>query len=233
MYNQASMSRPNKKTNTKKQRKYRRKPKTRIMRPMMVKTGQGFPERISTSLKYVERNQHSPASPYFTYLFTANSVFDPRTITGGHQPAYFDQYAAIYKRYIVTGCKITVDINNASTSSMVDCVILHSDSSTEFTDPALIYEQNDAYKSIVVPINQVYPARLTYYVDIAKSFGIKKAHYLADDTFQSLVTTEPNRLSFIHCMFASTNGSSNVAINAVYKVTYYVQFFDRKDIGSS
>lgn len=212
-------------------RRYNRN--NRLFRPLIVKTGTGFPDKISTKLRYVERIAHNPATTYFTYMFTANSVYDPRTGTGGHQPAYFDQYAAVYKRYVVTGMKIMVDINNASSSSMVDCTLLHSDSDTEFTDPALIYEQNESHKSIVVPINQVYPARVSYYVDIAKSFGITRAQLTSDDTYQSLVTGNPSRQSYLHCLFSSTNGSSNVVINAVYKLTYYVQFFDRKDVASS
>jgi len=43
-----------------------------------------------------------------TYVFRANSLFDPDYSFTGHQPLYYDQYSAIYKAYKVYGSKITI-----------------------------------------------------------------------------------------------------------------------------
>ena len=40
-----------------------------------------------------------------------NSLFDPDQTGTGHQPYYFDQFAALYNRYTVLGSKLTAEFS--------------------------------------------------------------------------------------------------------------------------
>jgi len=51
-----------------------------------------------------------------SYLFISNSVFDPDGVSTGHQPYYFDRYAAIYNKYVVMNSRIHVSATIESSS---------------------------------------------------------------------------------------------------------------------
>lgn len=72
-----------------------------------------FPNRKRVKLVYKDIRQWvalQPQAPYstpFALQIRANCVYDPQYATGGHQPMYFDQWSTWYKRFCVTGSKIT------------------------------------------------------------------------------------------------------------------------------
>lgn len=69
-----------------------------------------FPPILKTRLRYVSQNLTlnpllgSPA----TYIFRANSIHDPNSTGGGHQPRGFDELSVFYYHYVVLGSKCTV-----------------------------------------------------------------------------------------------------------------------------
>lgn len=51
---------------------------------------------------------------YSAVTYSLNGCFDPYTGVGGHQPRGFDEYSAMYKRYLVHGCKYVISFSTAS-----------------------------------------------------------------------------------------------------------------------
>lgn len=49
------------------------------------------------------------ALEHASYVYLANGMYDPDYTGTGHQPKYFDQWGALYKRYLVFGSKIYVE----------------------------------------------------------------------------------------------------------------------------
>lgn len=67
-----------------------------------------FPSRKQVVLRYVEDFTLNPGSASVaTYIFRANSLFDPNYTSTGHQPMFFDTYASIYAGYKVRHSTIT------------------------------------------------------------------------------------------------------------------------------
>lgn len=67
-----------------------------------------FPKNIITKLRYCSYGLFANTTSAAGYNFRANSVFDPDQTSAGHQPMYFDNYAAIWNRYRVLGSEIKV-----------------------------------------------------------------------------------------------------------------------------
>ena len=67
----------------------------------------GFPQSMSTTLRYVERVEFNLTDQnIIAWTFRGNGIFDPLYNAGGHQPRGFDQYMALYKTFTVTGCNV-------------------------------------------------------------------------------------------------------------------------------
>lgn len=86
----------------------------------LTKSIGGFPDTLVTKLRYstvitLDPNVGIPA----TKAFFANSVFDPQNSVLGHQPYMHDVYSQVYKRYVVTGSKITVQPLPTATTNIV------------------------------------------------------------------------------------------------------------------
>jgi len=70
----------------------------------------GFPQSMSTTLRYVERVEFDLSGENIVaWTFRGNGAFDPLYNAGGHQPRGFDQYMALYKTFTVTSAKCKAD----------------------------------------------------------------------------------------------------------------------------
>lgn len=61
--------------------------------------------KFRTRLTYCDTKTLVPAAGQARYVWRLNSLFDPDFTGGGHQPGYHDEWALLYKKYRVTGCK--------------------------------------------------------------------------------------------------------------------------------
>jgi len=68
----------------------------------------GFPQQISTKLRYATRVQFTPGtSSTQQFQLRANGMFDPQTALGGHQPRGFDEFMEAYDMFTVKGSRIS------------------------------------------------------------------------------------------------------------------------------
>jgi hypothetical protein len=79
----------------------------------------GFPRTTMVKLKYVEGFQLDPGTVGLasTYVYRANSIYDPNSTGTGHQPMNRDMWATLYKKYTVVGSKITLRCFSSNTSN--------------------------------------------------------------------------------------------------------------------
>lgn len=194
--------------------------------------GHGFSDSVFVKLDYVDRKSLTPASPVESYAFAGNSLYDPDVSGAGHQPLYFDQYALIYQKYRVLGCKISLDIINVSGNSALYYVVEPNTTQSTLTSLSEILEQSRATAPKFVPIAQRIASKHQRYISTRKVCGLTKSQ-LFDDTFGALTTANPNNLWYWNLFFQSADNASNVACDFIVKLTYYVQFFDKINTAQS
>jgi len=94
----------------------------------------GFPTTIRTTLKYCDViTLTSTAGAVSQYAFRLNSAYDPDYTGGGHQPYFYDQFAAIYRKYTVMG----------STFKASFCPIVSATTTVQPSGPLLIGISSD------------------------------------------------------------------------------------------
>lgn len=76
----------------------------------VIHRGIGFPDKFTTNLVYTDSFVLDPSASTIcpSKRFRWANLYDPDYETGGGQPTYYDQLAAMYGRYIVNGAKMTV-----------------------------------------------------------------------------------------------------------------------------
>lgn len=189
--------------------------------------GSGFSDSVSARLTYVEQINLNPGSVYTQYVFRGNSLFDPNYTGGGHQPLYFDQYAAIYGKYRVMGCSIRIDSVSCAGTSAAYFVCFPSTETSAFTSISQVLEQGRAKAPRILPIAQRGPTGyLKSYCSTRKVLGLTKTQVMDDDNAASVGAT-PIQVWYWNLLWESTDAVTNIQINGVVKLTYYVQFFDR------
>lgn len=215
-------------------RKNRNKPKRAYAKATITRMrGNGIPDSVYVKLNYCEQVDISAiAVSYMPYVFRGNSLFDPNQTGTGHQPLYFDQYAAMYYKYRVLGSAVRIDvINNSPTSALFYVCEPNTEIST-LTDLSTLYEQSRAGAPKLVPIAARISSRMKKYCSTRKACGLTKSQ-LFDDTFAAEVTANPSNVWYWNLLFGSIDESTVPVGYFMIKITYYVQFFDRKLVAQS
>lgn len=190
--------------------------------------GTGFSDMTSARLTYVDTLVLAPTATHTSYSFRGNSLYDPDYTGTGHQPLYFDQYSEIYNKYRVMGCSIRIDTNNASTASALYFIAYPSTDLGTLTTISQALEQNRAKAPKIIPLGQTYSStRIKAYASSRKVLGLTKTQVMDEDN-ASTVGANPLQVWYWNLFWESTDGNADVITHAIVKLTYYVQFFDRK-----
>lgn len=165
--------------------------------------------------------------------YRLNSCFDPRYAIGGAQPMGFDQWAAMYKRYTVVSCSITVKCNPLTASyyggnfgvnvvpedsGSIPVVTSEADAITSPWSKWNTYTQSAAAGKIV------------FKWDAAKYFGVDDI--MDGDDFGSVVTNNPLRQAVAVVWISADVNTQPTSMMNVY-MEYDVIFHEPKEIGGS
>ena len=190
--------------------------------------GAGFSDTLFVKLNYVESLNLSNGTPRIQYAFRGNSLFDPDYTAAGHQPMYFDQYAAIYNSYRVVGSAIKVNCINAQGLSACYFIMFPNTEVATLTSIPLALEQARAATANILPIAGGGPAaRFKQYCSTRKACGLMKGESY-DDSLAATTGNNPTQIWYWNLFWETSDSASNVTINGIVKLTYYVQFFDKK-----
>jgi len=140
-----------------------------------------FPYYRVVKHKYVEQFSLPAAAGaglVRSYVFHANSTWDPNYTGTGHQPLYRDEMAAMYKYYIVVASSIKVTFAQTDTTQQVYGIICTQDTSL-FNDPTLLSEQY-GYRKNALNSNMNYPLVLRATFDARKKNNTDLKSLMAD-----------------------------------------------------
>lgn len=187
----------------------------------------GFPTKIITILRYV--NTHimtSTSGGIATLVYRMNGPFDPDATGVGHQPMYWDRYAAIYQSYRVLGSRLTAIMSPQTTvySASASQPVIHfgingSTSSTSLgTSGRNRMEQNDAISTMTN--QQSTPIKLSF----AYSPEIKLGRPAGDDTVGAFVSTNPVTQYYAHVWANDESGAAATNMVLKVEVEYTIEF---------
>jgi len=202
-------------------------------------------------LVYHTSIQLDPAADSMTtsnvYQFSANGCYDPDITSTGHQPMFFDNYAALFKRYTVHKSSISVTVVNHAVNTATwngtsvtttpnysyRLFILNDGTNgvtTEFPGTMSIGieegNSNMKWRYVSPSLNGRLPRLKSKQVPY-RFLGLSKG----DDTLSANTNANPNNASYYYVGIASADGVTNPpAVYLSVTITYYVKFFDREII---
>jgi len=178
---------------------------------------QGFPSRQFVKLVYQDYlTGTSSGGTFVSGTYGLNSLYDPDSAIGGHQPYYFDQLSTIYARYRVLKCKIDID-GSVDKMCLVSMKGWPSNYSISLNTAELLEQPRNTNK-IVNEDNKFHISRTFQCNEVE---GITKTMYENDIDFQAGIGGNPTRLIQASVSFIHPDGSTAVAVEAVVRLTYY------------
>nr|QTE03551.1 MAG: putative capsid protein [Prunella montanella CRESS-DNA-virus sp.] len=183
----------------------------------------GFPTKIITILRYFDHYPlTSTSGGIATQIMRMNGPRDPDVTGVGHQPLYWDRYAAIYQSYRVLGSRVTASISATTASSTQGPWAFGINGSTVATTLGTSVrnreEQNDAVSTLYNGQSTI--TTLSY----AYSPEIKLGRPNGDDTVGAFVSNDPSVQYYAHIWVADLNGATSTA-NMKVGVEYTIEFY--------
>lgn len=223
---------PSKRKSKNASKKYKRAKYPSLPKAVVCYCPQVAPDVMKVQLKYTARkNATSGTLNVDDYVFRGNGLFDPDFAAGGQQPMGFDQWAAFYKRYRVTACKVTVQGQaDAAETSGIGISALTTSSALINLDQLHEAQYN---KHLVIGQDGAQGGRnkLSMYMPTAIIRGGPHDIVQYDDQLSSLTSTNPGQEWFFH-VYGFGQGV-NFASNMTIELVYYVEFYDRTTLTRS
>lgn len=163
------------------------------------------------------------------YVYRGNSVYDPYYSGLGSQPLGFDNWAGMYENYRVHSSRILTRVSNMGSIPMSVCLfpsISNSGAPTYIASASSPF----AKTTIVGAIDGSSVKMLKHYMKTIKMHGER---IFNNDNYAAGVTGNPTSEWYWIVTFFSQDASTNLNFAIDIKVTYYVEFFKRKQLDLS
>lgn len=210
-----------------------KKDKKRYAKRKFMRLDAPLPKTKLVKLRYCDVIQLNPTTfdVIEEHRFRANSCYDPDRSGSGHQPRYFDQYAALYEAYEVLGSRISCKFDSSVSATPGAIVGVNRDndtSTTYYTRSALMENPNSKYKVLAAKATK--PVYMACNWSARKTFG---PNYNRDDN-EALVGANPSNVSDFVVWAINEYGSEDpAAINITVTIDYIVKFSERVEVAQS
>jgi len=198
----------------------------------MVVFGQGLPKRAMVTHKYRDVFSYtSTLGGIANYLWKANGIYDPNTTGGGHQPLYFDQFAALYDHWYVVGSKVRFRILPVpgNTTNIGVATFVNDDGTVLGTDITMVAEQHKA-KMTSFGVNVERPQILTLNYSAKKTYG---GTIVGNSKQEGSSSNDPTELSYYALSFQSLDFATSASINVEVEIDYIVVWTELRDMAAS
>lgn len=166
--------------------------------------------------------------------YRGNSIYDPDQAGTGGQPTAFDQWAAFYKFFYVSGSKIRIRAWNSGNEA-VDVLVLPSldiiDASTALTNE--MWAQPYAKRSSIS--DTITMKNLKHYMTTAKMFSVKKPSADMEFYHSAIADVSSTRQWYWNIIGMGFAGMSVAAttIRVEVELTYYIKCVGRTNLPQS
>lgn len=189
------------------------------------------PDRMLLRFSYQDNVNLTASSPSLFAVKTLrlNSIYDPDLdLVNGHQPLGYDQWGVFYNRYRVYKVKVTVmAANNSTGATQVGMVAYNAENAPNLDDS--FFEQPHGTSKIMGGVNGMNKCTLSKTYDLARIVGKSHVQYKTGQNTAG-ASWNSNPLDEIRLQIASRiiNDSASPTGQAIVKIVYYVEAFDRQ-----
>lgn len=217
-------------TSYKPRRRLRRYTRRRIPRAPRRIGFTGIPQRLHTKLRYADSVSLTVNAGSNAYYYYQNSLFDPYTPAGGHQPMFFDQYGGLYYYYRVYGIGyvFVAQPNSASSNSLTMVTYANQDGNVDGSAMAAMERTGSKFTTC----GGSKMGKLKGYVSVAKQWFVPKRVVAIDDSFSAPITGNPTKLVQLFFQYFNPT-AANVDVITEVRLTYYCEFFGPRSVSQS
>lgn len=190
----------------------------------------GLPTRMHTKLRYADSVSLTVNAGSNAYYYYQNSLYDPYTPAGGHQPMFFDQYAALYYYYRIYGIgySFVAMPNNADAKALIMVTYYNTDSTVDGTASAAMERTGSKF----IMTGGTTLGKLKGYASVAKAYFVPKRVVSIDDAFSAAITANPTKLMQVFFQYFNAT-ATNVDVVTNVRLTYYCEFFGPRSVAQS
>lgn len=186
-----------------------------------------FPKKIKTILRYFQNDLlTSNSGSIVSTIFRMNSLFDPDVTGTGHQPLYFDRYAALYNNYRVLGSRITTTFSptheNLGAVNGPYVIGMRKAKSVNLLASSLvgIQEQNDTVVELINHNDMPQSLSMTY------SPAIDMGRLPEDETIGAAVTANPQENYHVSPFFTDRTNAVGSTCYLQTVIEFTVEFYN-------
>lgn len=200
-----------------------------------------FADKYKFNMRYCMSGSLDASNTNFArHTFCVNSLHDPDATGTGHQPMGYDQLAAIYNRYLVTGAKIRVTFESRSDAANSTAIVGLTSHENQTFYPStlaevhkLIEQGKTAYKYLGTSTGSRSLCTLTRKVSMRKEFAVKDLIGNIEE-YGGLVGADPNNGQYVSMWAASPDGTDNpAAVNCLVVIDFTGYMIEPKLLGQS
>lgn len=213
-----------------KKRTYKKKKKVARRRKAYMSRHMGSPSGMPAvklaRLRYSQRVAVVSSTTIGTYVFRANSCFDPDYTGAGHQPMGFDEWSALYNSYTVLGSKINASWMIGSNRSCIIGIHLSDGPAPAYTAYSSYIESRKGTHKVVSDPDRAYRT--------VSKFSAKRFFNVSDvkdnDELSAAVADDPSKLAYYVLWSQDEDGSSSLTNYVLVTIDYIVAFRNPKDL---
>lgn len=181
--------------------------------PVQVRIGrQPVPQQFFNTLTYVENLSRTVTGGVTAnYQFSCNGMFDPNQTGTGHQPQYFDIFAAMYDHYTVLRSRFKVEFAHVTTLPSPFIAVLYIDDDTTMVTTNASDQAAEQYGAVSKMIMPGVDGVLTLFKnwDATKTFGPTPQ---AQDDLQGTSVANPVEAQYFTLVVEYPSGDTTTLI---------------------
>lgn len=198
----------------------------------------GFPLQRIVKMRYIEQITLSLSGTYETSLYRANSIFDPRYATGGHQPLGHDQWSTFYDHYVVLGSKLTFTLSADSSITtpklpVIVAAYTTDDATLVNPDPMALAEQGKCRYKMMNGNNGTGTFAVSSYYSAKKFYNVTDVNDNLDRIGASFGADPPDIALFAVSAGLVNGGSISQNLYGIIQIDYIVSVSEPKDLSQS
>lgn len=165
--------------------------------------------------------------------YNLNSLYQPDLTNAATQPYYWDQLTALYSRYRVRKCRVTITVFDTVVSASYMLAILESSNNAITTVGVALNALADRPYTEVICLagsgNGV-ERKLSYVFDLSQVEGLSHSQYDAEDGYQATMSQNPSR---VISLAVASSGSSSEVINFNIELQMVAELSEIKFVAQS